>query len=635
VPFGYWKVAYTKAGYETAYSQVFQIPPPRFDVNVGLTRIAAPTVKVTRATSGAASSVTVGFDDYLQVDSVSGRVTVVDGGGNPVSGSVTPVDAQAAPDGTSLATTFRFTPDQPFADGESLTVNVDELVRDYADHTLDTPFSAVLIASAPTTPGMANDVRAFATDSHTVVVKWTAPGDDGGSPLTGFQVSAGEASVDVAADASSTTIMGLDPMTSYTVAVAAVNAVGAGPAQSVLVTTPPLSTGEAFGSFHLPPTIDGGTTGEGSVSLPTSASSDTTISLSSDSGVAAVPHGVTVIAGQTSATFDVTTLNPVVDTDVAVTASRGGVSLVAPVTVKHVDVALQASVSASGVALSWPAASDADVTGYRVMRAVGAGSFTTLDDVDSSTTTYSDTTASAGTAYHYRVFAVLPNDNAQPWSTVADANTPLRTVTLSVTTAPSAPVEGDDVTLNVVATPADDGVAVTVTEGATTLSSGVVDGDGKVAIVVHGLAVGAHHLTVTYAGGATTAPASADVTVSLAPTQHQAVATKLTVDPLRSLLDLLALAFGKYRVTAHLTRADNGAPIAGQQVVIDSWAGTICTATTDANGVASCRVPTRLLAVVLLGQVHASFAGSADYLPSEFGDNTPPGHGHGHGRGRR
>jgi hypothetical protein len=35
---------------------------------------------------------------------------------------------------------------------------------------------------------------------------------------------------------------------------------------------------------------------------------------------------------------------------------------------------------------------------------------------------------------------------------------------------------------------------------------------------------------------------------------------------------------------------------------------------------------------VLLGQVHASFAGSADYLPSEFGDATPPGRGHGHGR---
>ena len=52
VPFGYWKVAYTKPGYETAYSQVFQIPPPRFDVNVGLTRIAAPTITLTTPAAG-------------------------------------------------------------------------------------------------------------------------------------------------------------------------------------------------------------------------------------------------------------------------------------------------------------------------------------------------------------------------------------------------------------------------------------------------------------------------------------------------------------------------------------------------------------------------------------------------------
>lgn len=635
VPFGYWKVAYTKAGYETAYSQVFQIPPPRFDVNVGLTRIAAPTVQLTRATSGAASSVTVGFDDYLKVDSVSSRVTVVDGDGNPVSGSVTPVDAQAAPDGTSLATTFRFTPDQPFADGESLTVSVDELVRDYADHTLDASYSAALTASGPATPGMAEEVRAFAVDAHTVVVKWTTPADDGGSPLTGFHISVGGHSVDVAADASSTTITGLDPTTSYPVAVAAVNAVGAGSAQSVLVTTPPLSTDEAFGSFHVPPTIDGGTTAQGGVSLPAPASSDVAVSLSSDSAVASVPHGVTVPAGQSSATFDITTLNPVVDSDVTITATNGGVSLDAPITVDHVDVALDASVSASGVALSWTTASDADVTGYRVMRASGDGSFSAIADVDASTTSYTDTTASAGTAYRYRVFAVLPNDNAQPWTTVADANTPLRTVTLSVTTAPSTPVEGNDVTVNVVATPADSGAAVVVTEGTTSLGSGVVGADGTVAIVVHGLAAGAHQLTVAYAGGATTAPATAATTLTVAPAQHQVVATKLTVDPLRSLFDLLALAFGKYRVTAHLTRADTGAPIAGQQVVIDSWAGTFCTATTDANGVASCRVPTQLLGVVLLGQVHASFAGSADYLPAEFGDDTPPGRGHGHGHGGR
>ncbi|HVT77361.1 MAG TPA: fibronectin type III domain-containing protein, partial [Acidimicrobiales bacterium] len=495
-------------------------------------------------------------------------------------------------------------------------------------HTLDAAFSAALTASAPATPGLVNDVRAFAVDAHSVVVKWTAPADDGGRPITGYQVSVGGHSLDVAADATSATINGLAPATDYTASVAAVNAIGTGAAQSVIVTTPPLSSSEAFGSVQVPSPIDGGTTVQGTVTLPEAATTDTTITLSADGAVASVPPSVTVPAGQTTATFAVTTVNPVVDTDVTLTLTRGGASEDVPLTVSHLDVALQATPSASGVALSWAATSDGDLTGYRVMRAVGDGSFTALADVDASTTSYTDTTAAAGTAYRYQVFALLQG-TAVPWSTIADANTPLRSVTLSVTSSPSAPVEGGDVTVDVVATPADAGALVQVAEGTTVLGSGVVDADGSVAIVLHGLAAGGHQLTVTYAGGATTLPATGSITVTVAPAQHQPVATTLTVDPLRSLWDLIALALGRYRVTAHLVRADTGAPIAGQQVTIDSWAGAFCTATTDTTGAASCPVPPRLTGIVLTGQVHASYAGSAEYLPSEFGSDSPPGRGRG------
>jgi hypothetical protein len=102
------------------------------------------------------------------------------------------------------------------------------------------------------------------------------------------------------------------------------------------------------------------------------------------------------------------------------------------------------------------------------------------------------------------------------------------------------------------------------------------------------------------------------------------VATRLTVYHIRSLRDLLDLVFGRYQVTAQLTRADTGAGIAGQRVVIDSWRGDFCTAVTDSNGVATCPVPKRLTGIVLLGQVHAGYAGSADYLPSSFGTLDSP-----------
>jgi hypothetical protein len=624
VPFGYWKVAYTKPGYQTAYSQVFQIPPPRFDVNVGLTRIAAPTVALTRATSGATSSVTVGFDDYMDITTVTGRIAVVGANGNPVSGSVQPVDAQAAPDGKQLAKTFRFTPDQPFADGAGLTVNVDELVRDYAGHTLDAAFSQVVTATAPATPAPVSDVRAFAIDAHTMRVEWTTPADDGGSPLTGVRVTASNGAVlDLPADATAATLDGLAAQTGYTVTVAAVNAVGAGPAQSAIATTPPLSVDQAFGSFHLPPTIDGGASGEGTVTLPSPASGDTNVALSSDSPVASAPHGVTVPAGQATATFAVTTTNPVLDTNVTITATRGGASLEAPLTVRHVDVPLQATASTGSVALSWTAATDSDVVGYRVLRAVGDGDFAAVADVDGlGTTTYTDSGLDAGTTYRYRVLARFAGSPAYPWSSVAEATTPvvITPVSLSATASPAAPTYGQDVTVHVTMTPAVSGATVTVAEGATTLGSGTTGDDGTADIAVSGLHVGAHQLTVSYAGSATTTPATTTVSVTVAK-----AATTLTVDAITSLRDLLALVFGRHEVTARLVRASDGAPVAGQQVVIDSWKGSFCTATTDADGVARCPVPPRLRSVVLLGQVHASFPGSGDYLPSSVGTLERPG----------
>jgi titin len=128
---------------------------------------------------------------------------------------------------------------------------------------------------------------------------------------------------------------------------------------------------------------------------------------------------------------------------------------------------------------------------------------------------------------------------------------------------------------------------------------------------------------VTVAAGVTTTA----TTVTLQPVPHTQVATRLTVDQISSLRDLLDLLLGRYWVTAHLTRADTGAGIAGQRVVIDSWRGDFCAAVTNAKGIATCPAPPRLASVVLLGQVHASYAGSSDYLPSEFGDATRPGHG--------
>ncbi|HSF27165.1 MAG TPA: fibronectin type III domain-containing protein [Actinomycetes bacterium] len=118
--------------------------------------------------------------------------------------------------------------------------------------------------------------------------------------------------------------------------------------------------------------------------------------------------------------------------------------------------------------------------------------------------------------------------------------------------------------------------------------------------------------------------------VALEPVGNSRVATRLTIDPISSPRDLMNLIFGRYKIQAHLV-ADDGSPIKGARVVIDSWKGPFCVAETHASGVASCDVPPSLRSVVLLGQVHASYAGSDKYLPSSSGDIVGPGwHGKDH-----
>ena len=98
---------------------------------------------------------------------------------------------------------------------------------------------------------------------------------------------------------------------------------------------------------------------------------------------------------------------------------------------------LSAALAAGGgVALTWTAPSeDADsVTGYEVLRAVGAGEMTTLAaDTASTTTTYTDATATeAGETYAYRVKAIRGEDRSQA-SAQAEVQVPHDPVDLAPT----------------------------------------------------------------------------------------------------------------------------------------------------------------------------------------------------------
>jgi hypothetical protein len=112
---------------------------------------------------------------------------------------------------------------------------------------------------APIAPEAPTSVSAIAA-TRSALVNWTAPAGNGGSAITGYQVTpfigaVAQTATTVSAGATSATITGLTNGSNYTFTVAAVNAVGTGAASKASATVTPLNT---ILDFATPTTIDSG-----------------------------------------------------------------------------------------------------------------------------------------------------------------------------------------------------------------------------------------------------------------------------------------------------------------------------------------------------------------------------------------
>lgn len=99
-------------------------------------------------------------------------------------------------------------------------------------HPTEMSGAVVVAGDVPATvPGAPTSVMATPGDASATIT-WTAPASDGGSPITGYTVTAepGGASVQVGGEADSATVTGLDNGTTYTFTVTATNAEGTSPA---------------------------------------------------------------------------------------------------------------------------------------------------------------------------------------------------------------------------------------------------------------------------------------------------------------------------------------------------------------------------------------------------------------------
>ena len=313
-----------------------------------------------------------------------------------------------------------------------------------------------LVGPAATVPGVPTNVTAV-PGSAVATVSWTAPASNGGSPVTGYIVrvytgtsTTPSSSVTAGATATSLVVTGLGNGTSYRFDVAAVNAVGTGPAspltaavtpRAALAPVPSNVTGEAGNASATirwtPPASTAGITGyRVRAFLGTTTTVARTVNVGPTLTVAAVPG----LVNGTAYTFQVNAVTANTTGGQQGPASASSSPVTPTLTSQTATAPSITGVTAGSGSLAVAFVPPTELagttpTGYRV-RAFLAGTSTVAR---STTTAATATTATLtgltnGTAYQIEVTVQTVNGNG-PTSARSAAVTPKGTV-------PSAPTIG-------------------------------------------------------------------------------------------------------------------------------------------------------------------------------------------------
>ncbi len=389
-------------------------------------------------------------------------VTVLDGEQELDSAAVTVTGTSASVTGLTNGTAYTFTIAAANAVGAG-----DPSARSAAV----TPARAAVAPGAPTiTSATGGDAAAS--------LGWAAPVDDGGSPITGYEVAVydGEQQVGpavVTVTGTTASITGLTNGTAYTFTVAAVNAAGTGAPSPRSGTVTPQAVPGA-------PTGVTGTPGNGSVTVtwvnpdddggsPLTGYEVRAYSGASTEPVATVPVGasatsavVTGLANGTAYTFTVAAVNGAGTG--AESAPSASVVPVAPATVPGAPTGTSATAGDGSAAVSWTApASDggSPINGYLIRGyPAGSGTATVTTTADGAASSIIVPGLTNGTAYTFTVAAVNAAGTGAE-SARSSAVTPAPRVTV-----PGAPVLGSVTPGNRSATvswtaPADGGSRIT------------------------------------------------------------------------------------------------------------------------------------------------------------------------------
>src|SRR5437867_853164 len=279
--------------------------------------------------------------------------------------------------------------------------------------------SATTFAVAPSPP---TGLAATAVSSTQISLRWTAPADNGGSAVTGYQIERStnggntwSTLVNTCGTSTSCSDTGLPHATTFTYRVSAINSIGtSSPSNTASATTlavaPSSPSGLAATAVSsqirlswTAPTDNGGSAITGYKIERFTDGGTTWTTLVANTGNTAATYSDTGLTRATAYTYRVSAINSAGTGSPSITASATTLA-VAPSS--PTGIAATAA-SSSQIGLTWTAPTDnggSAITGYKIERSTDGGSTwsTIVANTGSAATAYSDTGLTHTTTYTYR-----------------------------------------------------------------------------------------------------------------------------------------------------------------------------------------------------------------------------------------